>query len=235
MYHFSPETLIKSYAIGVFPMAEHHDDERIFFVDPEQRGIIPLHPPRLNKSMRRLIRTSPYRVTVNHAFADVVDGCREITVSRPDSWINPPIRQLYLALHRLGFAHSIEVWDDQGSATDAGSGSDADAVSDGASRLVGGVFGVALAGAFFGESMFSRVSNGSKLALLHLIARLRHGGFVLLDTQFLNPHLVQFGCHEISRDTFQERLQHALTVTAHLPQDDDPQAMLDQLLEDGVL
>ena len=245
MYHFSPETLIKSYAIGVFPMAERHDDERIFFVDPEQRGIIPLHPPRLNKSMRRLIRTSPYRVTVNHAFADVIDGCREITVSRPDSWINPPIRQLYLALHRLGFAHSIEVWDDQGSGTDAGlakgagsdedAGADADAVTDGASKLVGGVYGVALAGAFFGESMFSRVSNGSKLALLHLIARLRHGGFVLLDTQFLNPHLVQFGCHEISRDTFQERLQHALTVTAQLPQDDDPQAMLAQLLQDSTV
>lgn len=223
MHHFSPETLIKSYAIGVFPMAENRDDKRIFFVDPEQRGIIPLDPPHLTRSMRKLIRRSPYRVTINQAFADVIDGCREITPTRTDSWINDPIRQLYYTLHRLGFAHSLEVWDDN------------DLANNKSPKLVGGLYGVALAGAFFGESMFSRVSNASKLALLHLIARLRHGDFVLLDTQFLNPHLVQFGCHEISRENFQKQLRHALTITANMPQDDDPSAMLDQLLQDSTV
>ena len=220
MHHYSPETLIKSYALGVFPMAESHDDERIFFVDPEQRGIIPLHPPYLSRSMRRLIRRSPLRVTVNQAFAEVIDGCREITDQRTETWINPQIRQLYCALHRLGFAHSLEVWQDEDGAVPS---------------LVGGIYGVALAGVFFGESMFSRVSNASKLALLHLIARLRHGGFTLFDTQFINPHLVQFGCEEIPRQDFHERLQAALLTTAQIPLDDDPTPMLDQLLQDSTV
>jgi leucyl/phenylalanyl-tRNA--protein transferase len=220
MYHFSPETLIKSYALGVFPMAESHDDERIFFVDPEQRGIIPLHPPHLSRSARRLIRRSPLRVTANQAFAEVIDGCREITDQRTDTWINPQIRQLYCALHKLGFAHSLEVWQDD---------------TETSPQLVGGIYGVALAGAFFGESMFSRVSNASKLALLHLMARLRYGGFTLFDTQFINPHLVQFGCVEIPRQDFHERLQSALQASAHFPQDDDPTAMLDQLLQDNTV
>jgi leucyl/phenylalanyl-tRNA--protein transferase len=228
MHHYSPETLIKSYALGVFPMAESHDDERIFFVDPEQRGVIPLDPPHLNRTMRKLIRNSPYQVTINTAFADVIDGCRQITDTRTDTWINHPIRQLYCALHRLGFAHSLEVWDRK--ITDSHPHLD-----ERAPHLIGGLYGVACAGAFFGESMFSRASNASKLALLHLIARLRHGGFVLLDTQFLNPHLVQFGCHEISRAVFKEKLQHALTVTARLPMDDDPTAMLNQLLQDSTV
>jgi leucyl/phenylalanyl-tRNA--protein transferase len=220
MYHYSPETLIKSYALGVFPMAESHDDERIFFVDPKQRGIIPLHPPHLSRSMRRLIRRTHLRVTVNQAFAEVIDGCREITDQRQDTWINPQIRQLYCALHRLGFAHSLEVWQD----TDMAS-----------PQLVGGIYGVALAGAFFGESMFSRVSNASKLGLLHLMARLRHGGFTLFDTQFINPHLVQFGCVEIPRQDFHDRLKAALKVSAQFPQDDDPAPMLDQLLQDSTV
>jgi len=220
MYHYSPETLIKSYALGVFPMAEGRDDDRIFFVDPEQRGIIPLQPPYLSRSMRRLIRRSPLRVTINQAFADVIDGCRELTDQRTDTWINAPIRQLYCALHRLGFAHSLEVWQDDEASSP---------------KLVGGIYGVALAGVFFGESMFSRVSNASKLALLHLIARLRHGGFTLFDTQFINPHLVQFGCEEIPRQDFHERLQAALLTTAQIPLDDDPTPMLDQLLQDSTV
>ncbi|MEC8728017.1 MAG: leucyl/phenylalanyl-tRNA--protein transferase [Candidatus Puniceispirillales bacterium] len=223
MHHYSPETLIKSYSLGVFPMAESHDDDRIFFIDPDQRGVIPLDPPMVNRSMRKLIRKSPYKVTINKAFADVIDGCREITDTRTESWINDPIRQLYCALHRLGFAHSLEVWDKDHHSADH------------SPKLVGGLYGVACAGAFFGESMFSRVSNASKLALLHLIARLRHGGFVLLDTQFINPHLIQFGCHEVSRAIFRKQLQYALTVKAHLPMDDDPAPMLDQLLHDSTV
>lgn len=204
-------------------MAESHDDDRIFFIDPDQRGVIPLDPPMVNRSMRKLIRKSPYKVTINKAFADVIDGCREITDTRTKSWINDPIRQLYCALHRLGFAHSLEVWDKDHHSADH------------SPKLVGGLYGVACAGAFFGESMFSRVSNASKLALLHLIARLRHGGFVLLDTQFINPHLIQFGCHEVSRAIFRKQLQYALTVKAHLPMDDDPAPMLDQLLHDSTV
>lgn len=204
-------------------MAESHDDDRIFFIDPDQRGVIPLDPPMVNRSMRKLIRKSPYKVTINKAFADVIDGCREITDTRTESWINDPIRQLYCALHRLGFAHSLEVWDKDHHSADH------------SPKLVGGLYGVACAGAFFGESMFSRVSNASKLALLHLIARLRHGGFVLLDTQFINPHLIQFGCHEVSRAIFRKQLQNALTVKAHLPMDDDPAPMLDQLLHDSTV
>jgi leucyl/phenylalanyl-tRNA--protein transferase len=223
MHHYSPETLIKSYALGVFPMAESRDDDRIFFVDPDQRGVIPLDPPKVNRSMRKLIRKSPYKVTINKAFASVIDGCREITDTRTDSWINHPIRQLYCALHRLGFAHSLEVWDLDHH------------VPDNPPKLVGGLYGVACAGAFFGESMFSRVSNASKLALLHLIARLRHGGFVLLDTQFINPHLIQFGCHEVSRAIFREKLQYALTVKAQLPMDHDPTPMINQLLHDSTV
>lgn len=204
-------------------MAESHDDDRIFFIDPDQRGVITLDPPMVNRSMRKLIRKSPYKVTINKAFADVIDGCREITDTRTESWINDPIRQLYCALHRLGFAHSLEVWDKDHHSADH------------SPKLVGGLYGVACAGAFFGESMFSRVSNASKLALLHLIARLRHGGFVLLDTQFINPHLIQFGCHEVSRAIFRKQLQYALTVKAHLPMDDDPAPMLDQLLHDSTV
>lgn len=204
-------------------MAESHDDDRIFFIDPDQRGVIPLDTPMVNRSMRKLIRKSPYKVTINKAFADVIDGCREITDTRTESWINDPIRQLYCALHRLGFAHSLEVWDKDHHSADH------------SPKLVGGLYGVACAGAFFGESMFSRVSNASKLALLHLIARLRHGGFVLLDTQFINPHLIQFGCHEVSRAIFRKQLQYALTVKAHLPMDDDPAPMLDQLLHDSTV
>lgn len=180
-------------------MAKSRDDDRIFFINPKQRGIIPLAPPRITRSMRRLLRHPPYRLTINRSFAHVVDGCR----SRPETWINPPIRQMYLALHRLGFAHSIEAWD-----------------STTPPRLVGGIFGIALAGAFFGESMFSRTPNASKLALLQLIARLIYGGFTLFDVQFTTPHLKQFGARDISRSQFQKHLVAALEAHAHMPLND---------------
>ena len=212
MYAMSPETLIKAYAIGVFPMAEAHDDDRIFFVDPDERGILPLDDVHIPRRLRKTVRQAPYQVTINQDFEGVIDGCREITSTREDSWVNPQIRQLYVALHKLGFGYSIEVWsqanDDR--------------------KLVGGLYGVALAGAFFGESMFSRATDASKIALVHLMAYLKAGGFTLLDTQFTNPHLEQFGVVEISRDAFKEKLAKALEADAKMPLSGD----LDQMVQD---
>ena len=219
MYALSPETLIKAYALGVFPMAEHHDDDRIFFVDPDERGILPLDQVHLPRSLKKRVRQRPYRITVNQAFDQVIDGCRTITDSREESWINPQIRQLYCALHRLGFAYSVEAWQDNG--TDA--------------QLVGGLYGVALAGAFFGESMFSRATDASKIALVHLMARLQAGGFTLLDTQFSNPHLEQFGVLEIPRDDFKIMLGEALAAEATFPLIDDDFELVQSFMQARTL
>ena len=219
MYALSPETLIKAYALGVFPMAEHHDDDRIFFVDPDERGILPLDQVHLPRSLKKRVRQRPYRITVNKAFDQVIDGCRTITDSREESWINPQIRQLYCALHRLGFAYSVEAWQDNG--TDP--------------QLVGGLYGVALAGAFFGESMFSRATDASKIALVHLMARLQAGGFTLLDTQFSNPHLEQFGVLEIPRDDFKILLGEALTAEATFPLIDDDFELVQSFMQARTL
>jgi len=215
----SPETLIKAYALGVFPMAEAREDERIFFVDPEERGILPIDAVHIPRRLRRRIRQRPYEVTINTAFDAVIDGCREVTRPRADSWINPQIRQLYCALHRLGFAHSIEVW----SKAETGRG-----------ELVGGLYGVALAGAFFGESMFSRSSDASKIALIHLMARLKKGGFVLLDTQFSNTHLEQFGVMEIPREMFRQKLEAALATKAAMPMDSDDWPLVQSFLQSST-
>ncbi|MGC6484073.1 MAG: leucyl/phenylalanyl-tRNA--protein transferase [Candidatus Puniceispirillales bacterium] len=217
MHALSPETLIKAYALGVFPMAERHDDERIFFIDPDMRGVLPITGAAIPRRLRRKVRQRPFDVTINTAFDAVIDGCRSLTESRSESWINPPIRQLYCALHRLGFGHSIEVWD-----TD----------ETGQRLLVGGLYGVALAGAFFGESMFSRATDASKIALVHLLARLHAGGFTLLDTQFTSPHLEQFGVREIPREDFQQKLQQALAVDARMPLEADDQSLVHSFLQD---
>ena len=219
MYALSPETLIKAYALGVFPMAEHHDDDRIFFVDPDERGILLLDQVHLPRSLKKRVRQRPYRITVNQAFDQVIDGCRTITDSREESWINPQIRQLYCALHRLGFAYSVEAWQDNGAAP----------------QLVGGLYGVALAGAFFGESMFSRATDASKIALVHLMARLQAGGFTLLDTQFSNPHLEQFGVLEIPRDDFKIMLGEALAAEATFPLIDDDFALVQSFMQARTL
>ena len=220
MYALSPETLIKAYALGVFPMAEHHDDDRIFFVDPDERGILPLDDVHLPRSLKKRVRQRPYRITVDTAFDQVIDGCRAITTTREESWINPQIRQLYCALHRLGFAHSVEAWLDP---------------EDSPPQLVGGLYGVALAGAFFGESMFSRATDASKIALVHLMARLKAGGFTLLDTQFTNPHLEQFGVLEIPRDDFKTLLSTALAVDAAFPLIDDDIEMVQSFMQARTL
>ena len=215
MYAMSPETLIKAYALGFFPMAEAHDDDRIFFVDPEWRGILPFDDVHIPRSLKKRVRQAPYHVTINQNFEGVIDGCREITETRQDSWINPQIRQLYIVLHKLGFAYSIDVWQEKEKGRE----------------LVGGLYGVALAGAFFGESMFSRSRDASKIALVHLMARLKAGGFTLLDTQFSNPHLEQFGVLEIDREAFKAMLANALDQEARMPLDDDDSAMVQSFLQ----
>jgi leucyl/phenylalanyl-tRNA--protein transferase len=200
-YAFAPETLIKAYALGVFPMADSHDSDDIRFYDPEVRALIPLddsvgngmHIPR---RLVRTVRKQAFRVTIDADFPAVIKGCAELADDRTDTWINKDIQALYIALHKMGFAHSIEVWNDN--------------------RLVGGLYGVALRAAFFGESMFSRTTDASKIALVHLMARLKTGGFHILDAQFTNPHLVQFGITEISRDAFQEKLAQAMAASADL-------------------
>ena len=216
-FAFSPETLIKAYSLGVFPMADSADSREIKFYDPEARALIPLawrqgarHEFHIPRRLARTIRRQPFTITINRDFATVIDECAAIRDGRKDTWINRDIRQLYVALHRLGFAHSVEVWEGK--------------------TLVGGLYGVALRAAFFGESMFSRRTDASKIALVHLVARLRAGGFQLLDAQFTNDHLMQFGIHEISRDRFQARLADALAAAGDLDQRSDSQPMVEAML-----
>ncbi len=198
--HLTPDLLLMAYASGIFPMSEGRDDPEIFWVDPRQRGIIPLDGFHISRSLARKIRQEPFGITFDTDFAGVVDGCAD----RPETWINGPIRALYLALFERGIAHSIEVWD----------GDD----------LVGGVYGVALAGAFFGESMFSRRTDASKIALAYLIARLRMAGFVLFDTQFLTDHLKTLGAQEIPRAEYRRRLSDALVMKAEFSTAPEPRA-----------
>jgi leucyl/phenylalanyl-tRNA--protein transferase len=200
-YIYSPETIIKAYSLGLFPMADRHDSPDIKFYDPDQRALIPIdntlgrgvHIPR---RLQRRVRQAPYAVTMNQDFSAVIDACAALSDQRKDTWINKDIRQLYIRLHKMGFAHSIEVWLNE--------------------ALVGGLYGVALRAAFFGESMFTRKSDASKIALVHLMARLQHGRFLLLDAQFANDHLQQFGITEINRADFQDRLAEALFIEANL-------------------
>lgn len=191
---FSPEDLLTCYRRGVFPMADSRDDPRLFLVDPEQRGLLPLDAFHIPKRLKRRVLQDPFRVTFDTAFTRVIEACAEPHENRPNTWINSSILNLYSALHREGHAHSVECWDGD--------------------TLVGGLYGVSLGGAFFGESMFSRATDASKIALVHLAARLIDRGYVLLDAQFYNPHLDQFGLIEVSREEFRERLKHALKVNA---------------------
>lgn len=186
----SPEILLRGYAMGIFPMAEGREHAQINWVDPQRRGVFPLDHFHISRSLARHILRSDWVIRVNSDFAGVVAGCAD----RPETWINAEIAALYLALHRAGFAHSLEVWD--------------------GTELIGGVYGVTLGAAFFGESMFSRRTNASKTALAYLIHRLRAGGFLLFDTQFLTPHLASLGAVEISRAAYHRRLEKALQVHA---------------------
>ena len=190
MSAFDARDLLDCYARGVFPMADAREDSRVFLIDPERRGVMPLRGFHVPKRLARTVRTDPYDVRVDTAFHEVVLACAASGPGRTETWINRPIERLYRQLHRLGHAHSVECW--QGG------------------ELVGGLYGVSLKGAFFGESMFSRRRDASKVALVHLAARLIAGGYRLLDAQFMTEHLSQFGAEEIPRLAYHRRLQQAL-------------------------
>jgi len=184
------EVLLRAYACGIFPMAESAADPTIFWVEPEQRGIIPLRGLRVSSRLARTVRSDRFTVTVNTAFRRVIDGCAAPAVGREDTWINRRIRDLYSALHDMGHCHSVEVWHD--------------------GDLAGGLYGVSLGAAFFGESMFHRERDASKVALVHLVARLIAGGFTLLDTQFVTEHLKSLGAVEVPRARYLAMLTEAL-------------------------
>lgn len=188
----TPEVLLRAYACGIFPMAESADDPTLFWVEPELRGIIPLDGFRVSSRLARTVRSDVFQITVNTAFARTMDGCAAPQEGREDTWINRRIRELYTALHQMGHCHSVEAWQD--------------------GDLVGGLYGVSLGGAFFGESMFHRARDASKVALVHLVARLIAGGFTLLDTQFVTAHLRSFGAVEVPRRRYRTLLDAA---TAH--------------------
>jgi leucyl/phenylalanyl-tRNA--protein transferase len=191
-HDFDLEDLIACYRRGVFPMADAREDERIFLVDPERRGVIPLRGFHVPRRLARTVRAEPFQVRIDTAFDAVVEACAGLRPGRTETWINQPIQAMYGALYRRGQAHSVECWRD--------------------GELVGGLYGVTLAGAFFGESMFSTARDASKVALIHLVARLIVGRFTLLDAQFITEHLAQFGTREISRAEYRERLADALAV-----------------------
>jgi leucyl/phenylalanyl-tRNA--protein transferase len=186
----TPEILLRAYAMGIFPMAEARGDPAIHWVDPRRRGILPLDGFHISRSLARRMRDPDLQVTADQAFAEVVSHC----AMREETWISRRIQALYQVLHDQGYAHSVEVWHE--------------------GRLAGGVYGVVLGGAFFGESMFSARVDGSKIALAHAVARLRSGGFDLFDTQFLTPHLASLGGIEIGRADYHRRLAAALAVKA---------------------
>ncbi len=189
----TPDLMLRAYRAGLFPMAESRRGDRLYWLDPERRGVIPLdggfHLPR---RLLRTVLSGPFVVTADADFAGVIAGCAAPAPGREDTWINAEIEALFLSLHRQGHAHSVEVRQD--------------------GVLVGGLYGVVLGAAFFGESMFSRARDASKVALVHLVARLRLGGFTLLDAQFLTEHLAQFGAREIPRADYKRRLAHAVAV-----------------------
>ncbi|MCF6329615.1 MAG: leucyl/phenylalanyl-tRNA--protein transferase [Henriciella sp.] len=176
-------------------MADSREDMHLFLMDPDLRGILPLDGFHVPSRLRRTIRKDPFRITVDTSFNRVIEACAEPHDNRSTTWINTPILNLYGALHREGYAHSVECWDNN-------------------DQLVGGLYGVSIGGVFFGESMFSRATDASKIALVHLIARLIKGGYQLVDAQFHNPHLEQFGLVEISRENFKQRLWKALRTDA---------------------
>ncbi len=205
----SPELLLHGYSIGIFPMAEHRDDPELFWVDPKFRGVFPLDGFHISRSLARRIRTCGFRVSINQDFVGVVDGCAD----RSDTWINPELRRLYQELHRTGRAHSLEIWD--------------------GSSLIGGVYGVVLGAAFFGESMFSRRTDASKIALAYLVDRLRQTGFTLFDTQFLTAHLASLGAIEIPRAVYHSELKQALEVDANFAADlqQTPQGVIQRITQ----
>ncbi len=186
----TPQLLLQAYQVGLFPMSEARDDPEVFWVDPTMRGVFPLNGFHISRSLARRMRTEEIHVTFDAAFEDVVHGCAD----RPETWINDTIFELYRQLFQRNHAHSVEVWN--------------------GNKLIGGVYGVSIGAAFFGESMFSRQTDASKIALAYLVDRLRTGGFLLFDTQFITPHLASLGAVEISRDDYQQQVALATVQKA---------------------
>jgi leucyl/phenylalanyl-tRNA--protein transferase len=209
MTTITPQVLLKAYAAGVFPMAENAEDNTLYWVEPEFRGVLPLDGFHIPRSLRKVIRRAGFQIRIDSAFAEVIAGCAERTPARSSTWINNRIKSLYTQLHKMGFCHSVEAWRED--------------------RLCGGLYGVCIGAAFFGESMFSRETDASKVALVHLVARLNSGGFQLLDAQFINDHLKQFGAVEVTRRKYQYMLEAALGAEADFHRftaDDDPERVL---------
>lgn len=210
----TPEIILKAYTVGIFPMAESADDTGLFWVEPKMRGIIPLDEFHVGKRLARTVRSNRFIVKADTDFGGVIEGCSQARSSGEKTWISRKIQQLYGELFNLGYCHTIAVYD--------------------GGKLVGGLYGIMLGSAFFGESMFHYESDASKVALVHLVARMKAGGFTLLDTQFLSDHLMQFGAIEISRHNYTKLLKQALERNAHwdsLPPDlpDAGRAVMDIL------
>jgi leucyl/phenylalanyl-tRNA---protein transferase len=205
----TPQILLRAYAAGLFPMGENAEDNVLYWVEPEHRGIIPLNGLRISRSLRKAVRQRRFEIRIDTDFAGVIAACAERTDDRSETWINGRIRSLYTQLHKAGFCHSLECWQD--------------------GRLVGGLYGVRLGAVFFGESMFSRVTDASKVALVHLVARLRSGNFQLLDAQFTNPHLERLGAISVPKAEYQRMMEPLLDREADFlvfDGDDDPDRVL---------
>jgi leucyl/phenylalanyl-tRNA--protein transferase len=193
-YRIPTDLLLKAYASGVFPMAESAGDPEVFWVRPEMRGVIPLDAFHVPKSLKKVIRQGRFDIRIDTDFAGVIDACGEEREERRSTWINAPIREAYIKLFDQGHCHSVEAWREE--------------------RLVGGLYGVTLGRAFFGESMFSRETDASKVCLVHLVERLRERGFALLDTQFTTEHLKRFGATDVPRGRYEKLLREALKGAA---------------------
>ena len=186
----TPDILLRAYSIGLFPMADSADDPEIFWVEPELRGVLPFDHFHVSKSLAKTVRKKPFEIRFDHAFDQVIAACAEETSGRPSTWINRTIRSLYSTLFDMGHAHTVEAWE--------------------GNELVGGLYGVSLGSAFFGESMFSRRTDASKICLVHLVDRLRERGFTLLDTQFTTEHLKTFGAIDVPKADYAAMLTAAM-------------------------
>ncbi len=204
-FELTPELLLRAYTVGVFPMAESRDAEAISWIDPRSRGILPLDTIHIPRSLKKTVRKGRFEIRCNSDFPSVIAACAQRTLGRRETWINAQIENAVIELHRMGYAHSVESWYD--------------------GELVGGLYGVALGGVFFGESMFSCATDASKVALAHLVARLRIGRFKLLDTQFVTEHLQTFGAIEMPAREFLKKLENALAVHCLFPADIDDETL----------
>lgn len=205
----TPQILLKAYAAGIFPMAESAEDNALYWIEPEERGTIPLDGLIISRTLRKSVRRQQFRIRIDTAFPEVIAGCAARYPGRGSTWINSRIRSLYGQLFKMGCCHTVETWIDD--------------------ELVGGLYGVRIGAAFFGESMFSLRNDASKVALVHLVARLNAGGFQLLDAQFMNPHLARLGAVPLSRIAYHEQLEPALSADADFfkfSQDGDPEVVL---------